>query len=518
MRGLESTGLVATLKHFAGYSRLRRGPQPRAGLDGAAQAARRDAAPVRDGDPRGRRPLGHELLHARSTACRSAADPALLTGVLRDEWGFEGTVVARLLGDRLPADHAPRRGRRRARRARSRSRRGSTSSCRTSRCYGEPLAEAVRAGAVPEALVDRAARRVLRQKGELGLLDAGWSPESPPATGALDIDPPEHRALARELAEALDRAAGQRRDAAAARRRAAWRSSARARTTRSRSSAATRSPTTASWPGTRTWGSASRCRRCSTRSRELPERRAYAPGCDVHGRPTASGIAAAVEAAARGRRVRRGRRRPAGLFGRGTSGEGCDAEDLSLPGHPGRAGRGAAGDRHAGRARRRLRAAVRARALRGPARRRSSRRSSRARRAAAALAGVLTGARRARPAGCPCRCRAAPGAQPSTYLHPPLGGNSGEVSNLDPTPLFPFGHGLSYTTFEYDGLRAGAPTEIADRRRGRGVVRRAQRGRARGRRGRPALPARPGRAGHPARDPARGLPPRRARAGRAARA
>lgn len=37
-------------------------------------------------------------------------------------------------------------------------------------------------------------------------------------------------------------------------------------------------------------------------------------------------------------------------------------------------------------------------------------------------------------------------------VHAPLGGTSQGVSNLGPTPACPFGHGLSYTTFTYDGL------------------------------------------------------------------
>jgi beta-glucosidase len=67
-------------------------------------------------------------------------------------------------------------------------------------CYGEPLLAAAESGLVDVAMVDRAAARVLMQKCELGLLDAGWSPE-PPCDGPVDLDSEQSRALARQMAQ-----------------------------------------------------------------------------------------------------------------------------------------------------------------------------------------------------------------------------------------------------------------------------------------------------------------------------
>jgi beta-glucosidase len=180
---------------------------------------------------------------------------------------------------------------------------------------------------------------------------------------------------------------------------------------------------------------------------ELPEGAVrHEPGCPVM-EPDRSGIAAAVEAARAAEVCIAVVGDRPGLFGRGTSGEGCDAEDLSLPGIQGElveavletgtpvvlivvSGRPYALGPFAGRP-----AAMVQAFLPGEE-------------GGAALAGVLSG--RVTPSGrLPVQVPRSTGAQPSTYLHPILGGHSGEVSNLDPTPLFPFGHGLSYTSFAY---------------------------------------------------------------------
>ena len=131
----------------------------------------------------------------------------LLTGLLRDRLGFTGIVVAdyfaiSFLEDMHGVAGSPGEAGARALRA------GVDVELPAVRCYGEPLIEMVRDGAVPEECVDRAVARVLALKCELGLLDPADRRSRPGrrlsgrASGAVpDLDPPELRDLARRLAE-----------------------------------------------------------------------------------------------------------------------------------------------------------------------------------------------------------------------------------------------------------------------------------------------------------------------------
>ncbi len=179
----------------------------------------------------------------------------------------------------------------------------------------------------------------------------------------------------------------------------------------------------------------------------------------------------------------------AGLLGTRDERRGLRRRRTAAPRRAGGAAARARGHRRAGGRGAGHRAAVRARRRSRAGWRPWSRRSSPARRAGAAIAGVLTG--RVTPSGrLPVEIPRDAGAQPSTYLRSKNAArHSG--SSVDPTPLFAFGHGLSYTTFEYADLALSADEVSTD---ADGARSRAPCATPAGRRdrGRPALPGRPG--------------------------
>ncbi len=137
----------------------------------------------------------------------AAADRRLLTDLLRGAWGFRGTVVSDYFAlPFLVALHGVAANGVDA--AALALEAGIDVELPTVHTLGPAFVEAVRAGQVDEALVDTALERVLRQKAELGLLDPDWSARPPalsadglPATGSVDLDPQVNRDLARRIAE-----------------------------------------------------------------------------------------------------------------------------------------------------------------------------------------------------------------------------------------------------------------------------------------------------------------------------
>jgi beta-glucosidase len=453
VRGLQGSGVLATLKHFAGYS---------------ASRGARNHGPV----SMGRRELLDVILPPFEAAVRlggagsvmnsysdvdgvpAGADSWLLTELLRGEWGFDGTVVSDYWAvpfltrmHRIAADDADAA-------AQAVAAGLDVELPDTLGFHG--LGDKVRSGELPEELVDRAARRVLLQKAKLGLLDPDWTPEASVASAVdVELDSAANRRLAREMAERsvvlLDAGAtlpllGDGRPEV---RRVAVVGPCADDGRTFMGCYSFPNHMSARFPGIGLGVEVPTA--LEALRAELPGVDvAYAPGCAVQG-DDRSGFAAAIQAARDADVTLAFVGDLAGLFGRGTSGEGCDAEDLELPGVQADlleellatgtpvvvvvvSGRPYA----LGRVHRRAAALVQAfmpGEEGGPA-----------------VAGVLTG--RVQPSGrLPVQIPRHPGAQPGTYLQPPLGAENTGTSSLDPTPLFPFGHGRSYTTFELSDLR-----------------------------------------------------------------
>jgi beta-glucosidase len=457
VRGLQGAGVIATLKHFAGYS---------------ASRAARNHGPV----SMGRRELLDVILPPFETAIAEAragsvmnsysdvdgvpagADHWLLTELLRGMWGFTGTVVSDYWAvpflatmHRVAADVSEAGGCALAA--------GVDVELPDTIGYGAGLVERVRDGSVSETLVDRAARRLLAQKAALGLLDPDWTPEKSVRDADVDLDSAANRALAREMAErsvilldagtALPLLGADRPSL----RRVAVVGPCAADGRTFMGCYAFPNHVLPRHPGIGLGIEVTNA--VETLRAELPGLDiTYEQGCPVRDEDR-TGIPAAVAAARDADVCIALVGDHAGLFGHGTSGEGCDVEDLALPGVQAElldallaldtpvvvvvvSGRPYALGAVHGKAAGLVQAFM-------PGEE-----------GGAAIAGVLSG--RVQPGGkLPVQIPRHPGGQPSTYLQPPLGSpESTGISSLDASPLFPFGHGASYTSFEIDELSVSA--------------------------------------------------------------
>lgn len=466
VRGLQGAGVHATLKHFAGYSASQSGrnhapvhagpreladvilpPFEMAVLDGGVRSVMNSYAEV-DGVP-------------------MASNPDYLTDLLRERWGFDGVVVADYFAVAfLHVMHAVAADRGEA--AALALAAGIDIELPSGDAYLAPLAERIRAGLADEALVDRAVLRALAQKEELGLLDETFEGEPPTD---IDLDSPAHRASARQLAEEsvvllandgvlplVDAASGRRPARVAVLGPNADRSEALMGCYSFVNHVLAHHP---EFPP----GFALPTVLESLRDELAGAEVTYAAGCEVEGEDR-SGIAEAVALAAAAEVAVVVVGDQAGLFGRGTVGEGNDTETLELPG-----------------VQRELVEAVCATgtpvvlvvitgrpyaigwALPGAD-------AAAARPAAVlqaffpgeeggpAIAGVLSG--RVAPSGrLPVSLPRSAGAQPYSYLHPVLGGPS-EITSADSSPALPFGHGLTYTTFSRTDLAADPEVKAGD--------------------------------------------------------
>jgi len=441
VRGMQSEGVDATLKHFIGYSASRGGrnhapvhagpreiadvllpPFEMAIRDGGARSVMNSYAEI-DGDPVG-------------------ATPAYLTDVLRGDWGFDGVVVSDYFSVAfLHLMHAVAADLGEA--AELALEAGIDVELPTGDAFLAPLAARIASGAMSEELVDRAVLRLLAQKERLGLLDASFddAPES------IDLDSPAHRDVARRLAEeSLVLLSNDGVLPLAAPRRLALIGPNADSAQALMGCYSFANHVLAHHEGVPLGFEIPTVREAL--ADEFAGEILVAEGCDVEGDDD-SGIAPAAELArtADVAVVVVGDR--AGLFGRGTVGEGNDVESLELPGRQRElveavvatgtpvvlvllTGRPYAIDWALSGA-----SAVLQAFFPGEE-------------GAGAIAGVVSG--RVVPSGhLPVSLPRSAGAQPFSYLHPILGGPS-DVTSADSTPVLPFGHGLSYTTFSRGDL------------------------------------------------------------------
>lgn len=188
--------IAATMKHFAGYGFAEAGKDYNAAEVGTVTLFNTILPPFKAAVDRAD---VRTAMNAFNTVngIPSTADPFLQREILKDEWGFDGFIVSDWGSAMEMIDHGFAADRRDAARL---AMVGGSDMDMESIVYADHLEDLVESGVVDEALVDDAVRRVLRVKYELGLFDDPYGYIDPDREEAL-IFSDEHRAAARRVAE-----------------------------------------------------------------------------------------------------------------------------------------------------------------------------------------------------------------------------------------------------------------------------------------------------------------------------
>jgi beta-glucosidase len=198
VRGLQGDdlahGVVATLKHFCAYSGSEGGRNFGPAHVGPRELADVFLIPFE---------MAVKLAGAKSVMNSyqeidgepPAASRRLLSEILRERWGFDGIVVADYFAvNMLHQLHRVAEGPVEAAAAALSA--GLDVELPVPQCFREGLPEALARGLVDEPTIDRAVQRVLRLKFALGLFESPYVD-----AGAVALDLPEERELARRVAE-----------------------------------------------------------------------------------------------------------------------------------------------------------------------------------------------------------------------------------------------------------------------------------------------------------------------------
>jgi beta-glucosidase len=191
-RGYQRGGMAATPKHFAGYGAVEQGRDYNSTWIPTAQLHDYHFPPFRASLDAGA--LTVMAAFNALNGLPATAHPGLLRDTLKRDWGFEGFVVSDFNSIGELVHHGVARDDAEAARL---ALLAGIDVDMVGYVFFHHLANEVRAGRVPEALIDDAVRRVLRVKFRLGIFEQG---EISDAAALAQLETPAARAAAREVA------------------------------------------------------------------------------------------------------------------------------------------------------------------------------------------------------------------------------------------------------------------------------------------------------------------------------